>query len=135
MGGMARPIILQFLSSKVRMFSLTLYGLVMKLLSSSLSNPDLSCYQPACHSNTSHLPNAVLSTSPCVSPLGRVPCSARPGRNVLHYEKALQEQELARQRKRDILAYLVHFDRDGDRLAFFRNIPQLHCQPDKQRSL
>ncbi|XP_022089392.1 glutamine-rich protein 2-like isoform X1 [Acanthaster planci] len=57
---------------------------------------------------------------------------ARPGKNVLHYENALQEQELARQRKQDILAYLVHFHRDLDRSAFFRNVAPLHLQPDKQ---
>ncbi|XP_038067168.1 glutamine-rich protein 2-like isoform X5 [Patiria miniata] len=56
---------------------------------------------------------------------------AKPGRNVLHYDKALQEQELARQRKQDIMAYLVHFHGETDRPAFIRNVPQLHLQPDR----
>ncbi|XP_072167808.1 uncharacterized protein [Diadema setosum] len=39
--------------------------------------------------------------------------NTRPGRNVQHYQRALYLQELARQRRQDILAYLVHFDKKG----------------------
>ncbi|XP_030840502.1 uncharacterized protein LOC755388 isoform X1 [Strongylocentrotus purpuratus] len=35
----------------------------------------------------------------------------RPDKNVQHYERALFRQELARRRRHDILAYLVHYDR------------------------
>ncbi|XP_072027760.1 glutamine-rich protein 2-like [Amphiura filiformis] len=50
----------------------------------------------------------------------------KPGKNVQHYERALFEHELARQRKQDILAYLVHFEKEEKPPTFCMRGPVQH---------
>ncbi|KAJ8037592.1 Glutamine-rich protein 2 [Holothuria leucospilota] len=54
-----------------------------------------------------------------------------PGKNINHYERALFEQEAARQRKQDIVAYLVHFEKAKKDLPLVRNCMSvgLPCLP------
>ena len=61
------------------------------------------------------------------------PNSGKPGRNVQHYERALLEIELARQRKQDILAYIVHFGQDDCKPPTFLMRGPMGAQPGEPR--
>ncbi|XP_071964253.1 uncharacterized protein [Antedon mediterranea] len=39
--------------------------------------------------------------------------NTKPGKNVQHYQRSLFTQQVAKQRKQDLLAYLVHFSQEG----------------------
>ncbi|XP_071814474.1 uncharacterized protein [Apostichopus japonicus] len=56
---------------------------------------------------------------------------SQPGKSLNHHERALFEREAARQRKQDIVAYLVHFEKTKKDMPMVRNCMSigLPCLP------